>query len=89
METNVVILGDCLDVLRELPDNSIDSVVTDPPYGLSKEPNIEEVLTKWLAGEDYTHRTGAVHLARSVSCFETWRSCVGVCRDTDAGLDDD
>jgi DNA modification methylase len=26
--------GDCLDVLRTLPDNSVDSVVTDPPYGL-------------------------------------------------------
>jgi DNA modification methylase len=27
--------GDCLDVLRTLADNSVDSVVTDPPYGLS------------------------------------------------------
>lgn len=27
--------GDCLDVLRTLPDNSVDAVVTDPPYGLS------------------------------------------------------
>jgi len=27
-------LGDCLEVLRTLPDNSVDSVVTDPPYGL-------------------------------------------------------
>lgn len=26
--------GDCLDVLRELPDASVDSIVTDPPYGL-------------------------------------------------------
>jgi len=26
--------GDCLDVLRDLPDASIDAVVTDPPYGL-------------------------------------------------------
>ncbi len=26
--------ADCLDVLRALPDNSVDSVVTDPPYGL-------------------------------------------------------
>jgi site-specific DNA-methyltransferase (adenine-specific) len=26
--------GDCLDVLRELPDNSVDAVATDPPYGL-------------------------------------------------------
>jgi DNA modification methylase len=27
-------LGDCLEVLRALPANSIDSVVTDPPYGI-------------------------------------------------------
>lgn len=26
--------GDCLDILKELPDNSVDSIVTDPPYGL-------------------------------------------------------
>jgi site-specific DNA-methyltransferase (adenine-specific) len=28
-------LGDCLEKLKDLPDNSIDSIVTDPPYGLS------------------------------------------------------
>lgn len=27
--------GDCLDVLRELPDNSVDAVITDPPYGIA------------------------------------------------------
>ena len=27
-----LLLGDCLDKLKELDDNSIDSVVTDPPY---------------------------------------------------------
>jgi site-specific DNA-methyltransferase (adenine-specific) len=27
--------GDCLEVLKTLPDNSVDSIVTDPPYGLS------------------------------------------------------
>jgi transcriptional regulator with XRE-family HTH domain len=26
--------GDCLDVMRTLPDASVDAVVTDPPYGL-------------------------------------------------------
>jgi site-specific DNA-methyltransferase (adenine-specific) len=26
--------GDCLEVLRALPDASVDAVVTDPPYGL-------------------------------------------------------
>ena len=28
-------LGDCLEQLKELADNSVDSIVTDPPYGLS------------------------------------------------------
>ena len=27
--------GNCLDILRTMPDCSIDAVVTDPPYGLS------------------------------------------------------
>lgn len=30
-----LLLGDCLDRLREMEDNSVDSVVTDAPYGLS------------------------------------------------------
>lgn len=30
-----LLLGDCIDKLKELDDNSIDSIVTDPPYGLS------------------------------------------------------
>ena len=30
-----LLLGDCLDRLKELEDNSVDSIVTDPPYGLS------------------------------------------------------
>ena len=28
-------LGDCLDVLRSLPDGSVDAVVTDPPAGIA------------------------------------------------------
>lgn len=27
--------GDCLELLRELDDNSVDSIVTDPPYGIA------------------------------------------------------
>ena len=30
-----LILGNCLEKLEELPENSVDSIVTDPPYGLS------------------------------------------------------
>ena len=30
-----LMLGDNIESLKKLPDNSIDSIVTDPPYGLS------------------------------------------------------
>ncbi|MFY7940316.1 MAG: DNA methyltransferase [Burkholderiaceae bacterium] len=29
---NQIILGDCIDVMRELPDACVDFVLTDPPY---------------------------------------------------------
>ncbi len=28
-----LINGDCLEVMKNIPDNSIDMVLTDPPYG--------------------------------------------------------
>ena len=28
-------LGDCLEVMRSMPDKSVDAVITDPPYGMS------------------------------------------------------
>jgi len=31
----MIIKGDCLEELKKLSDNSVDAVVTDPPYGLS------------------------------------------------------
>lgn len=65
---NVIINGDCLEVLRKMGDNSIDSVVTDPPYGLSKEPDIEQVLSKWLAGESY-HSDGRGFMNKSWDSF--------------------
>ncbi len=35
MKKQKLMLGDNITSLKKLPDNSIDSVVTDPPYGLS------------------------------------------------------
>ncbi len=32
-----VICGDCMDVLKELPDESIDAVITGPPYNVLGE----------------------------------------------------
>jgi site-specific DNA-methyltransferase (adenine-specific) len=37
-----VVCGDCLELMKELPDGCVDLVVTDPPYGISLD-------LKWLS----------------------------------------
>lgn len=32
---NQIICGDCLEVMKDWPDNCVDTIITDPPYGLS------------------------------------------------------
>lgn len=32
--STVIHHGDCIEVMQSMPDNSVDSIVTDPPYGL-------------------------------------------------------
>lgn len=36
---NKIIHGDCLDIMKSIPDNSIDLIVTDPPYGIEYSSN--------------------------------------------------
>jgi DNA modification methylase len=36
MEINKVIMGDSLDIMKTLPDKSIDLILTDPPYGINE-----------------------------------------------------
>jgi site-specific DNA-methyltransferase (adenine-specific) len=36
---NQIILGDALEVLKEIPDNSVDMVFADPPFNLGKKYN--------------------------------------------------
>jgi DNA modification methylase len=49
-----LLLGDCLEVLRGLPDCSVDACVTDPPYGLS------------FMGKAWDHRVPSVEVWREV-----------------------
>ena len=77
-----VLAGDCLDVLRTMPAASIAAVVTDPPYGLSREPDMIEVLRHWLAdGEAYRHRGGGF-MGKSWDSFvpgpDVWREVLRV-----------
>ena len=57
MDNMNLLLGDCLELMKQLPDESVDAVVTDPPYGLSNHTyqDIVNALTAWLAGREYVH----------------------------------
>ena len=28
-----ILLGDCLELMKDIPNGSIDAIITDPPYG--------------------------------------------------------
>jgi site-specific DNA-methyltransferase (adenine-specific) len=34
---NTIICGDCLEVMKQLPDKCVDLVLTDPPYGIGAD----------------------------------------------------
>jgi DNA modification methylase len=40
--------GNNIDTLKSYPDNHFDSVVTDPPYGLGKEPDAAGLMKSWV-----------------------------------------
>jgi DNA modification methylase len=81
MTTFNLLQGDALEKLKELPDNSIDSIVTDPPYGLSKQPDMMEVLQHWLNGDDYKHN-GKGFMGKEWDSFvpgpSIWKECLRV-----------
>lgn len=39
VEPNNIYLGDCLEVMKDIPDNSIDCVICDLPYGVLNRSN--------------------------------------------------
>ena len=50
-----VLCGDCVEILRSFPDNSIDSIICDPPYGIG------------FMGKDWDHSVPTEEWARE--CF--------------------
>ena len=42
----MILCGDCLQYLRELEDKTVDLLLTDPPFGLNGEEEIEGVVQR-------------------------------------------
>ena len=53
----ILLNGDCLELMKQIPDNYLDSCVSDAPYGLSKQPDIAEVMQHWLNDKAYEHKS--------------------------------
>ena len=39
-------LGDCLEVMRSMPDKSVDAVITDPPYGMNLDTDFSKMVNR-------------------------------------------
>lgn len=76
--------GDCLEVLRAMPDNSIDAVVTDPPYGLgnTSSAQVAETVTRWVQGDRTFIPEGRGFMGRPWDAFvppvAVWDECLRV-----------
>ena len=79
-----VFSGSCLDRLRELPDGSVDAVVTDPPYGLSNtDPgHVSDALVRWVSGERDFIPDGKGFMGKAWDAFvpppAVWDECLRV-----------
>jgi len=49
---NKIICGDSLKILKQLPDNSVDLVLTDPPYGMMFRSNYRKVKYDKIENDD-------------------------------------
>lgn len=54
---NSIILGDCLEFMRKLPDKCIDLVLTDPPYGIGVGKSQSEWKGVCAKQRGYTAKT--------------------------------
>ena len=76
--------GDCLEMLRELPDDSVDAVLTDPPYGLTDLParKVTAALSAWLAGDTEHVPDGRGMMSMNWDSFvpppAVWAECLRV-----------
>lgn len=68
-------LGDCLEVMKSIPDKSIDCVITDPPFGIGFKYNVKDVansaaeygmfISSWLPE--------AIRVAKDGAFFAIWQ----------------
>jgi DNA modification methylase len=64
----IVLCGDNIEVLQKFPDNYFDSICTDAPYGLGKEPDPVKMLQAWI-DHGYLEVTGKGFMGKKWDAF--------------------
>ena len=62
-----LMLGDCLERMKEIPDGSVDMVLTDPPYGTTdcKWDTVIDLVRMWEQLKRITKPNGAIVMTAS------------------------
>lgn len=69
MKKDIILIGDCIEKMRELPDNSVDLVFADPPYFLQlgkdlyrpDNTKVQAVTDKWDKFNDFAEYDRFTH----------------------------
>lgn len=69
LNLDAIHLGDCMELLRSLPDESVDLVVSSPPYNLGKEYESKRALDIYLAEQGTVLEECARVLKKTGSIF--------------------
>ena len=71
-----ILHGDCMELLRSLPSNSIDAIITDPPYGMSGDG----IMRTWADLEEGHNVKGFMGKSwdSAVPCHNFFAECLRV-----------
>jgi len=73
-----LLLGDCIEIMKTLPDNSVDAVITDPPFGINfkySQHNDSPIgYGKWL----WSAIEGAERICRPGGAIFVWQAMPNV-----------
>ena len=92
LPVNEIICGDCLEVMKGMADGSVDTIITDPPYGIGfmgkewdtfKPENIAEAMEKdkrshtGIASQRTSNTAGTYDFSRNQE-FQQWFTVWGI-----------
>lgn len=78
---NTINLSDNIEFLKTLPDNTVDAIITDSPYGLGKKQNLLKIMQAWIT-TGYLEISGKGFMGKKWDAFVPqpvlWKECYRV-----------